>query len=137
MNEIILNFDKRYATTIPDEETCAGIYVIYSYKKENGVPEWSLLYIGQSGDIAHDFKNNLGRQQWESFAERERGQLIIYVAKLEDAMLREVAERALIFRLQPFMRADSSKSFNFDTTKITVIGRLQKAFGTFVQERIS
>ena len=31
MVEIVLNFDKRYEQTIPEEETISGVYVVFEF----------------------------------------------------------------------------------------------------------
>ena len=76
------------------------------------------------------------KAQWYAYVEHEQSHLIIYVANLLDSRLREMAKAALVFRTQPITGGEGSKCFDFDVTRIVVEGRLQRAFGTFVQERV-
>lgn len=134
MVEIELNFDKRYEDKVGADANIPGIYVVFAFNGDANAPRWELLDIGQSDNIYQRHLSHERRQSWESFASENSMHLIIYTARITNEYShRDIAEAALLFRFQPRYSSDGKQGFHHGDVHIIVKGRLEAAFGAFVQ----
>ena len=134
MTKITLNFNARYENSIPATVTHPGIYVVFAYNNDNSNPHWALLDIGEAENIYERHRHHERSVLWQKYVYEHGMTLIYYTAEIDNEHnQRMIAEAALLFRFQPLFSSDGKKGYHHGEVELSVTGRLQAAFGTFVQ----
>ena len=130
MKNIELNFDKRFASGVPDTAKYSGIYVVYAYNSQSG--SWKLLDIGQAVNMYERHLKHERKSQWEKVAKETKSDIYIYTAEISNEHShRDVAEAALLYKFKPLCATDGKQGYHHGDVKIVVKGMLAKAFGVF------
>lgn len=128
---IAVDFSLRYENCIPQTATFGGIYVVYAHSK-NDANIWTLLDIGQAKNIFERHEKHERKPLWLAYAKKYNCDLIYYLAQIDNANYhRDIAEAALLYKMQPKYATDGKDGYHHGDVTITVTGSLQKAFGTF------
>ena len=134
MTKITLNFNERYENAIPASVVHPGIYVVFAYNNDSANPNWVLLDIGEAENIYERHCHHERANLWVNYAHEHGMILVYYVAEIgNEHEHRKIAEAALLFRFQPLISSDGKQGYHHGDVELTVTGRLQTAFGAFVQ----
>lgn len=139
MKTITLSFDGYWCEINRDGIPAqSGVYCVYSCEvnSDRVISIHDLLYIGEGGDVNDRIKNHNRKNDW--MRSLTPGETICYSFAAIDAIDRERAEAALIFKIQPPFNDEHTKVFAYDDTEMVVEGKnalLEQRFNVVKDER--
>lgn len=128
---IAVDFSLGYKNDVPKTATFGGIYVVYALSKSDA-NSWTLLDIGQAKNIFERHEKHERKPLWLAYAKKYNCDLVYYLAQIDNSNYhRDIAEAALLYKMQPRCATDGKDGYHHGDVTITVKGYLQNAFGTF------
>lgn len=125
-----LKFGKAYRedsiNELPNE---SGIYLVFrgEYKENNsiiGLEE--LIYVGETQNVYNRFQNHGMKGIWNRELIDDQELFYFFAPIIDD---RERVEATMIFYHQPVCNTNRKSSFDYDTTRVTILGSLSDFLG--------